>query len=98
LRLADLTFVTTDNPRGEDPERIIDEIVEGLGKSEGQWQRVTDRKKAIEMAVKEAKPGDTLLLAGKGHENYQIIGDRILPFSDVDELKKAIDQTLEMKS
>ncbi len=94
-RLADLAFVTSDNPRGEDPEAIIDEIMTGLENGPGKVVRTVDRRKAIEMAVKEAKPGDILLLAGKGHENYQIVGERILPFSDVDELKKAIGKVTE---
>jgi len=94
-RLADLVFVTSDNPRGEDPEAIIDEIMAGLGNTPAKVVRITDRREAIAMAVREAKPGDVLLLAGKGHENYQVIGERILPFSDVDELTKAIDSLME---
>ena len=96
--LADFAIVTSDNPRGEDPEKIIDEIVNGPGSTKGHLARVSDRREAIDAAVREAKPGDTLLLAGKGHENYQIIGERILPFSDVDELKKAIKRTREAQS
>jgi UDP-N-acetylmuramoyl-L-alanyl-D-glutamate--2,6-diaminopimelate ligase len=94
-RLADLVFVTSDNPRGEDPESIIDSIMEGLVGNAGKVTRVTDRRDAIRTAVHEARPGDVVLLAGKGHENYQIIGNRVLPFSDVDELARAIEESAE---
>jgi UDP-N-acetylmuramoyl-L-alanyl-D-glutamate--2,6-diaminopimelate ligase len=93
-RLSDIVFVTSDNPRSEDPEFIIDEIMEGLGDPMGTVQRVSDRKTAIACAVREARPGDMVLVAGKGHENYQIIGERVLPFSDVDELGRAIKKVM----
>lgn len=91
-RLSDIVFVTSDNPRSEDPEVIMDEIMEGLGDpvGTGSVKRISDRRTAIDRAVMEARPGDILVVAGKGHENYQIIGERILPFSDVDELARAI--------
>ena len=89
-RLSDIVFVTSDNPRSEDPEVIMDEIMEGLGDPVGTVKRISDRRTAIDRAVMEARPGDILVVAGKGHENYQIIGERILPFSDVDELARAI--------
>ncbi len=89
-RLSDIVFVTSDNPRSEDPEIIMDEIMEGLGDPVGSVKRISDRRTAIDRAVMEARPGDILVVAGKGHENYQIIGERILPFSDVDELARAI--------
>ena len=96
-RLADVVYVTSDNPRGEDPDAIIDDIMEGLQADPDRVTRVTDRREAIGLAVRRARPKDTLLLAGKGHENYQIIGQRILPFSDVDELTRAIEQRMEEK-
>jgi UDP-N-acetylmuramoyl-L-alanyl-D-glutamate--2,6-diaminopimelate ligase len=89
-RLSDLVFVTSDNPRSEDPETILDDIMEGLGDPVAAVQRVSDRRKAIEMAVQEARQGDMVVVAGKGHENYQIMGDKVLPFSDADELARAI--------
>jgi len=79
--LSDEIFVTSDNPRSEKPEAIIDEIVAGLCRA----QRATiepDRRKAIEMAVGAAEAGDVVLIAGKGHETYQIVGDRRLDFDD----------------
>ncbi len=84
---ADRVIVTSDNPRTEDPETIIDEIVAGFGPAarEGSfaptgaaagasWIRITDRPAAIQRALDEARPGDVILLAGKGHETYQIVG------------------------
>jgi UDP-N-acetylmuramoyl-L-alanyl-D-glutamate--2,6-diaminopimelate ligase len=94
-RLADLVFVTSDNPRGEDPGAIIDEIMEGIDAAPEKVKRIPDRREAINLAVREAEPGDILLLAGKGHENYQVIGERIVPFSDLDELAKAITGIME---
>lgn len=93
-RLSDMVFVTSDNPRSEDPESIIDDIMEGLGSPAGTVERIADRKTAIFSAVREAAPGDMVVVAGKGHENYQIIGDRVLPFSDVDELARALEKLM----
>ena len=79
-RLADIAIVTSDNPRTEDPERILDEVEAGMrGKAH---HRVTDRREAIALAMKLARPGDTLLLAGKGHEMYQVIGTVKHPFDE----------------
>ena len=93
-RLSDVVIVTCDNPRSEDPEAILDDIMAGIEDPRGVVERISDRKTAIEHAVKEARPGDMVLIAGKGHENYQIIGDRVLPFSDVDELGRAIKKVM----
>jgi len=79
-RLADLSFVTSDNPRTEDPEVIIDEVVAGMG--EAPYRRFSDRREAITEAMAEARPGDLLLLAGKGHETYQVVGRERLPFDE----------------
>jgi len=78
-RLADRVVITSDNPRSEDPERIIDAIAAGVGAGA---QRDADRRSAIENAVREAAPEDVVLIAGKGHESYQEIAGRRLPFSD----------------
>lgn len=72
--LSDLVIVTSDNPRTEDPERIIDEIEPGLVGSTTPWIRICDRVEAIHRAIDLAGDGDVILLAGKGHEDYQIIG------------------------
>ncbi len=79
-RGADLAIVTSDNPRSEDPDRIIDEIEEGM---EGVAHlRITDRREAVTRAIQLLQPGDCLLLAGKGHETYQIIGDTRYPLDE----------------
>ncbi len=79
-RGADLVVVTSDNPRTEDPDAIIDEIVAGFeGRS---FLRITDRRAAIGRALEEAGPGDAVLLAGKGHEDYQVVGTRKVPFDE----------------
>ena len=78
--LADLAIVTSDNPRTEDPEQIIDDMVAGM--PERSYRRHADRRVAIRVALQEAVPGDTVLLAGKGHETYQVIGTEKLPFDE----------------
>lgn len=87
--LADRITVTSDNPRNEDPQQIVDEIVAGIADRE-QCQQVLDRAAAIAAAVDQAQPGDVILLAGKGHENYQQLGAQRLPFSDIDQLRLAL--------
>ncbi|HXV62957.1 MAG TPA: UDP-N-acetylmuramoyl-L-alanyl-D-glutamate--2,6-diaminopimelate ligase [Vicinamibacteria bacterium] len=79
-RLADRVVLTSDNPRGENPEAILREIQ--LGVKEAPVRVEVDRRKAIELALGEARPGDVVMIAGKGHEPYQIVGDRVLPFDD----------------
>ena len=80
-RLADRIIVTDDNPRGEDPDRIVGMILSGL-KSPARAAVLRDRARAIEVAITEAGPGDVVLVAGKGHEDYQLIGAERRPFSD----------------
>ena len=77
---ADLPIVSSDNPRTEDPERIIDDVEAGMGS--GPRIRLADRRAAIRRALEEAAPGDTVLLAGKGHETYQVVGTEKLPFDE----------------
>ncbi len=78
--VADLIVLTSDNPRTEDPERILDDLATGL---EGAaFERVADRERAIEHALRTAAPGDTVVLAGKGHETYQIVGTEKRPFDE----------------
>jgi len=79
-RLADVAIVTSDNPRTEDPEAIIDEIVAGM--SRGTHERIVNRRAAIARALEVARPGDVVLLAGKGHETYQILGTERVPFDE----------------
>lgn len=80
--LSDLVILTSDNPRGEDPLLIINDVVVGLQKVNANYRIEPDRDVALEMAIDEAKAGDIVLLAGKGHENYQILRDRTLEFDD----------------
>ncbi len=89
-QLADTVYVTSDNPRSEDPEKIIDDIFQGISSTGPTIRRVPDRREAIAASALEAEPGDVLVIAGKGHENYQITGNRTLPFSDADELAKVL--------
>jgi len=80
---ADRVIVTSDNPRTEDPEAIIDEVMSGRPVEGGaSVSRQADRARAIEQAVTEARPGDIVLVAGKGHEDYQIVGTEKRPFDD----------------
>ena len=84
LDLADIAVVTSDNPRSEDPEAIIRDIEEGLKDNpEGkEIHKITDRREAIEYVMAHAKPDDVVMIAGKGHENYQILKDRTIHFDD----------------
>lgn len=86
-RLSDLVVVTSDNPRSEDPDRIIDEIRRGIDSSTTAATRplclaIADRGTAIERAIDGAEPGDAVVIAGKGHETYQVVGDERRPFDD----------------
>jgi UDP-N-acetylmuramoyl-L-alanyl-D-glutamate--2,6-diaminopimelate ligase len=94
-RLSDVIVITSDNPRSEDPNRIIDEIQRGITPDtrRGITQRIltiVDRRAAIAKAIEEARPGDLVLIAGKGHEKYQVIGDRTLPFDDAAVAREAL--------
>ncbi len=89
-RLSDLTILSSDNPRSEDPLKIISDIIVGLQKTAGKYLIEPDREKAIGMAMDEARSGDIVLLAGKGHENYQILADRTFEFDDRDMARRAL--------
>ena len=79
-RLADRLYITSDNSRSEEPRAIVDAILAGVGAREHVVE--LDRRRAIERAISQARPGDVVLVAGKGHEDYQIVGTRVLPFDD----------------
>ena len=92
-KYSDMTFVTSDNPRTEDPSDIISDIVNGLqedGVDPCLYEVVEDRGKAIENAIELASPGDIVVILGKGHEDYQIIGDTKRPFDDREAARKAL--------
>ena len=79
---ADYAIVTSDNPRSEDPLAIIADIESGMGAGSGRYEVVPDRRSAIARALEVARSGDSVLLAGKGHEDYQLIGNEVLHFDD----------------
>ncbi len=81
-RLSDICVITSDNPRNEDPLAIIGDIEPGVIRGQGNYRVEVDRCQAIALAIGIAGPGDLVLIAGKGHEDYQIIKDRVLPFDD----------------
>jgi UDP-N-acetylmuramoyl-L-alanyl-D-glutamate--2,6-diaminopimelate ligase len=91
--LADLPIITSDNPRSEDPHAILAAVEEGL-KASGNpgYKLVPDRREAIRLAIDSAGPGWAVLVAGKGHEREQIIGDQRLPFSDIEEIGRALEE------
>ena len=90
-RIADFTFITTDNPRTEDPDEIVKEIEEGIKKTKGKYKVVVDRREAIEEAIKMATKLDIIILAGKGHEPYQEINGVKHPFDERIIVKEIID-------
>ncbi|WP_299539967.1 UDP-N-acetylmuramoyl-L-alanyl-D-glutamate--2,6-diaminopimelate ligase [uncultured Streptomyces sp.] len=80
---SDLCVLTSDNPRHENPETIMDEVARGIGATGTPWERFSDRRAAIAHALSAAGPKDIVLIAGKGSEPHQIVGDALLPFSDM---------------
>jgi UDP-N-acetylmuramoyl-L-alanyl-D-glutamate--2,6-diaminopimelate ligase len=85
VRLADIAIVTSDNPRTEDPEKILDDVEAGMTGGAGGGRphyRIVDRRAAIGQALELAREGDTVLLAGKGHETYQVVGTTKEPFDE----------------
>jgi UDP-N-acetylmuramyl tripeptide synthase len=106
-RLSDLAIITSDNPRSEPPEDIIEQIQKGILKSspkcyapedlrqgykEAGYALIPDRRMAINVGIRVAQPGDAVLIAGKGHETYQILKDKTIPFDDGLEAKKVLDR------
>ncbi len=88
--LADKVFITTDNPRSEDPETIANQIVEGTVSGKAKIEIVPDRAQAIRLAISEASRGDCVVIAGKGHENYQKFRDKTISFDDREQARKAL--------
>ena len=81
-KLADLTIITSDNPRNEEPQAIIDDIKTGISKTDGKYVEIIDRKEAIAYAIHHGEPGDIVILAGKGHEDYQEIKGKKYPMDE----------------
>jgi len=89
-RLADFSVITSDNPRTEDPTAILDEVEEGIGSINSGYIKLVDRKEAIAHAISMAAKGDSVIIAGKGHENYQIFADKTIHFDDAEEAAQAL--------
>ncbi len=94
-RLSDVVIATSDNPRTEDPEAILADIEEGLRASGKPYTKIADRRAAIRRAVSDARPGDLVLIAGKGHEDYQIVGTTKQHFDDREVAREAINETMD---
>lgn len=90
-RLADLTIITSDNPRFEEPQDIIDDIKKGMEKTKGRYVEIIDRKEAIAYAIHNGEPGDIIVLAGKGHENYQEIRGKKYPMDERDLIRDILE-------
>ena len=88
-RLADRVVLTSDNPRSEKPDAIIDDIERGMAGARN-YVRITDRREAIARTIDEASDDDVIVIAGKGHESYQVIGDQIIHFDDREEAQLAL--------
>jgi UDP-N-acetylmuramyl tripeptide synthase len=105
-RMSDLTIITSDNPRTENPARIIDQVLDGVRRAAAHayspaelaagftrrgYVVEPDRRRAIHLAVSAARPGDTIMIAGKGHETYQLLGERSIDFDDRVEARRALE-------
>lgn len=90
--LADLTVVTSDNPRSEDPQAIVNDIKVGVSKTKGEFVEILDRKEAIKYVISKALPGDVIVLAGKGHEDYQILNTGKIHFDEREVIKDIVNE------
>ncbi len=88
--LSDVVILTSDNPRTEDPEKILCDAELGIQKTGKPYRKIADRREAIHQAISEARSGDLVLIAGKGHEDYQIIGREVFPFDDKEVAREAL--------
>ena len=88
--LSDVVILTSDNPRTEDPEQILCDVEEGIKKTGKPYRKIADRSEAIHQAISEARTGDLVLIAGKGHEDYQIIGREVFHFDDKEVARAAL--------
>lgn len=94
-KLADLTIITSDNPRFEEPQDIINDIKTGIGKTNGEYVEICDRKEAIAYAIAHGEPGDIIVLAGKGHEDYQEIKGVKYPMDERDLIRDILAENKE---
>ncbi|HHX59558.1 MAG TPA: UDP-N-acetylmuramoyl-L-alanyl-D-glutamate--2,6-diaminopimelate ligase [Epulopiscium sp.] len=91
-RYSDYTILTSDNPRSEDPDAILNDIEVGIKNSGQEYEKLVDREMAIKKAIQMAQKDDVIVIAGKGHEDYQILKDRIIHFDDVEMAKKYLQE------
>jgi UDP-N-acetylmuramoyl-L-alanyl-D-glutamate--2,6-diaminopimelate ligase len=91
-KMADFTIITSDNPRFEEPEAIIEDIVTGMKRTNGKYITIINRKEAIAYAIDNGKPGDIIVLAGKGHEDYQEIRGVKYPMDERVLIKEILDE------
>jgi UDP-N-acetylmuramoyl-L-alanyl-D-glutamate--2,6-diaminopimelate ligase len=91
---SDYCIITSDNPRSEEPEKIIEEIEIGIKETNCSYEKIVDRKEAIKRAIKRAKKDDIVLIAGKGHENYQVLKDKVIHFDDGEVVKAALQEDM----
>src|SRR5699024_7246282 len=97
-KYADFSVVTSDNPKLNDPEKILQQVSAAVERHDGSYEAIMDRKEAIEYAVQMSKKGDMILIAGKGHETTQIIGTEAIPFNEKEIVLNAIEkQNAEMQ-
>ena len=94
-RVADYTIITSDNPRTENPEEIVKDIEDGIKKTNGKYECIVDRKEAIKKAIKMANKRDMIVLAGKGHEQYQEINKKRYPFDESEIVNNIIDEMMQ---
>ena len=97
-RLSDYCIITSDNPRTEDPQTILDEIEPGTAQTGCKYEKILDRREAIFRAIKIAEPNDFVAVAGKGHEDYQIFADRTIHFDDAEVILDAFKEIVKMKA
>ena len=90
-RLSDFTIITSDNPRFEEPQAIIDDIITGIERTDGTYISICDRKEAIKYAISNGRLGDVIILAGKGHETYQEIKGVKYPMDERDIIRELLE-------
>ena len=91
-KYSDFSIITSDNPRNEDPQAIIDDIKIGMAKTDGEYIDIIDRKEAIRYAIMNAQEGDVIILAGKGHEDYQEINGKKYHMDERDLIKEILEE------
>lgn len=96
--LSDFTIITSDNPRSENPENILSDVEVGISPITSNYIKIVDRREAIEKAISMAKKGDSIIIAGKGHENYQIFANETVHFDDVEVSIEALNRGYKMRS